>query len=106
AVPKPAGPGGERGSPDSTGSPGSHEALEDLPASGVDNEALVTGRADADVGEINPWPAHKRRNQPEPFPLQAPFDLAGRCGPPRRQPLGRRGGNEGESNEGAERRTR
>jgi hypothetical protein len=34
--------GGERGSPHS---PGGHEALKDLPTPGVDDEALIPGRA-------------------------------------------------------------
>ena len=95
--------GGERGSPHSTRG---DEALKDLPASGVDDEALIPGRAGADVGEIDPWPAHERRNQSIPLGLKAPFDLARRCASPRRQPLGPGRGDGREGDEPADRRTR
>ena len=110
----PATPGGGSPNPSSraasAGSPDSArcgEALKDLPVPGVDDEALITGGAGADVGEIDPWPPHERPCQHISLRLETPFDLAGGAAPPRRrQPLGRCGGNEGEGDERAERRTR
>ena len=71
--------GGERGSPDSARG---DKALKNLSASGVDDEALIARGAGADVGEIDPWPAHERPCQHISLRLETPFDLAGKRGAP------------------------
>ena len=76
---------GEYGSPASRGR---DEALKDVPAPGVDHQALIARRACADVGEIHHRSAMERRNQQIPLRLQPLLDVAGRGGGPRRAAIG------------------
>lgn len=92
--------GGERGSPRAAGC---GKTLKNLPASGVYDESLTARGAGADVGEIDPRPANERRCQHVSLRFEIPFDLAGKRDSPTRRPLSRRGRNESDGDERADR---